>query len=115
MQVARDLGFYDEFRWAFGVEDAILALGYTGPQIWGINWYGNMSNPDADNFMHPNGKYEGGHAICAVGVNVAEEYFLFANTWGLQFGDRGYAKLRFEHARTLLKEQGEVCIPVLRS
>lgn len=42
-----------------------------------------------------NDKFEGGHAIMIVGYN--EKGFIFRNSWGDSWGDRGYGYLPFEY------------------
>tara|TARA_X000000950_G_scaffold281555_1_gene378452 strand:+ start:174 stop:968 length:795 start_codon:yes stop_codon:yes gene_type:complete len=37
-----------------------------------------------------NEKLLGGHAVMAVGYNDEKEYFIVRNSWGLEWGDRGY-------------------------
>lgn len=115
MQVAKDLGFFDAYHFAFGVDEAILAVGYKGPSVWGINWYEGMFTPDINGFIKPTGKLSGGHAILCDQVNIAEEYFGFSNSWGLGFGLQGRCKLRFEDARMILSQWGEICIPDTRN
>lgn len=46
----------------------------------------------------------GGHAICIVGYNDAEGYFVFKNSWGTDWGDRGYGYLPYEYAKNYCLE-----------
>jgi hypothetical protein len=115
IKAGTEKGWYSEYRWAFGLEDAILALGYYGPGVAGLSWYTGMMKADSNGFIHPTGSIEGGHAILVNGVNVKKEYVRLHNSWGKSFGINGECFLSFDDFGRLLHEQGEFCIPVVRS
>lgn len=120
-----------EYRWGFGVQDALRVIGYRGPVVLGINWYENMYRPDLDNFIHASGEIAGGHAIMANGVHIVRydnklpatwdnvnqdaSYVKLHNSWGAGYGRNGVAFLTVKDLDKLLQEDGEVCIPTLRS
>lgn len=108
-------GFYKEYRWAFGLRDAQLAIGYAGPGVAGLNWYEGMLRPDAKGFIHPTGSIVGGHAIIVRGISLKGEYVLLSNSWGQSWGMNGDCKLSFADFDRLLHEQGEFVIPVGRT
>lgn len=108
-------GSIGSYRWCFSLEDAILAVGYAGPIILGLNWYEGMFDTDASGFIHPTGRWVGGHAIVARGVSVKRKYFLLSNSWGQGWGVGGDCKISFDDLDRLLKEQGEACAPLLRT
>lgn len=129
-----ELGYYSEYRWTGAgtgraLEDLVIAIGYKGPVVLGINWYEDMFNPDPDGLLHPTGRIAGGHAILANAVRVvfhnvpvAERNFeninmqlsrvRLHNSWGPDWGINGEAFLTFEDMDRLLQEGGEACIPV---
>lgn len=109
------MGYLKEYRWAFGLQDLILAVGHAGPAVLGINWYEGMFEPDADGFVRPSGVVAGGHAILCIGVNVKGKYFRLHNSWGRDWGQNGEAKITFDDLSRLLEEQGEACIPLART
>jgi hypothetical protein len=115
IKAGRERGWYPEFRWAFGLDDLVLAIGYKGPAVLGINWYTGMFDPDTSGFLHVTGVIEGGHAILANRVNVQKRYVTLHNSWGLTWGLNGEAKITYEDLDRLLHEQGEACIPVRRA
>lgn len=39
----------------------------------------------------------GGHALCVVGYNDENQYFIFRNSWGTQWGDQGYGYLPYAY------------------
>lgn len=108
------LGFMPEYRWAFGIDDLVLALGYNGPAVLGVPWYTGMFAPDAAGVLHISGRVEGGHAILANGVNVTKRLIRLHNSWGDGWGIGGEALISFDDLDRLLHEQGEACIPILR-
>lgn len=108
-------GYISEYRWAFGLEDLILAIGFHGPAVLGINWYEAMFDPDADGRLHVVGNLAGGHAILANGVSITKRLVRLHNSWGPDWGIDGHAFISFDDLGRLLDEQGEACIPVRRT
>lgn len=109
-------GWMDEYRWAFGLDDLILAVGYKGPAVLGLNWYEGMFQPDPKGYIHPSGSLAGGHAILCRSVNVKQRRFMLHNSWGVGWGSyKGAAWISFEDMDRLLHEAGEACIPVRRT
>lgn len=113
-KISTSLGHYREYRWAFGLQDLILALGYKGPAVLGINWYESMFNPSATGVLSVSGAVAGGHAILANGVSVTKQLVRLHNSWGPNWGINGEAFISFANLARLLNEGGEACIPVTR-
>lgn len=118
-----------EYRWAFSLEDFLLALGNHGPGVLGLNWYEGMFDTDSEGFIRVSGKLSGGHAICAVGVRLFtkegrtreydkldfdKSYVILHNSWGTTWGQGGRCKISLTDLQRLLNEDGEAAIPVLR-
>ena len=108
------LGAVTEYRWAFGLSDLVLAIGYSGPAVLGINWYSGMFTPDSAGLIHVSGDIEGGHAIMANGVSVTKRLVRLHNSWGSTWGQSGNCFIGFDDLSRLLSEQGEACIPTVR-
>lgn len=108
------LGYVREYRWAFSLDETLLAIGYTGPVVLGLNWYGGMWNPDDKGFIHVTGSLSGGHAILAHGVSLKSESVLLRNSWGQSWGVNGGCRISFTDLDRLLHEDGEACVPVGR-
>lgn len=114
IKAGRERGWYTEFRWAFGLNDLILALGYKGPAVLGINWHEGMLDTDQQGYVHADGEIAGGHAILATGVSVTRKFIRFRNSWGKDWGLNGDCLMSFTDVERLLNEDGEACIPVKR-
>lgn len=104
-----------EYRWAFNLNDVILALGYQGPGVFGVNWTNDMFNPDAKGFIKPTGAIAGGHAILVRGVNVKTKTVRLSNSWGTSWGVNGDCFMTFDDFEKALLNDGEFCIPVART
>jgi hypothetical protein len=109
-----DLGHLNEYRWAFGLDDLIMAVGYKGPAVLGINWYEGMFAPDSRGYINVAGDIAGGHAILCNGVSVSARRFRLHNSWGMNWGMGGDTYISFADMERLLYEDGESCIPVKR-
>jgi hypothetical protein len=111
IKAGKELGWYSEYRWAFGLDDVILAIGYRGPVVLGVNWYTGMMQPDRDWYLRVTGIVEGGHAILANQVNVRDRWVGLRNSWGGACNGR----ITFDDLDRLLHEQGEAVIPTKRT
>lgn len=114
-KVLQAAGYFKEYRWATTLNDLILAVGYKGPVVLGVNWYEGMFDADSDGFIHASGNLAGGHCILAYGVSVKGKYVKLWNSWGPSWGVGGACKVSFEDTERLLGEFGEACIPSSRS
>lgn len=117
------------YRWAFGVDDLILTISNHGPAVIGVNWYQGMFRPNAAGFIAPTGRQIGGHAILVRGIvlktttnttptmsniNRDTSYFVMRNSWGRDWGLNGDCYISITDMDRLLRENGEVCVPVIR-
>lgn len=103
-----------EYRWAFGLDDLIGAVGLRGPAVLGIPWTTGMWDTDAAGYVHATGRVVGGHAILAHGVNLPGRYFTLRNSWGRGWGVNGGCRISFDDLGRLLADDGEACVPVRR-
>jgi hypothetical protein len=114
VKAASAMGFYTEYRWAFSEDELLLGVGHRGPALIGCNWYEGMFEPNSRGFITPTGRLLGGHAICIEGVSLSEDAYILCNSWGESWGARGRCRLAREHLRRLMRENGEMCIPLRR-
>lgn len=114
-QVGQAAKLYTEYRWAFGLDDVLLTLGYLGPVVLGVNWHEAMLEPTADGQVSPGTSgVAGGHAILARAVDVKRERVVLRNSWGRGWGVDGDCWLSFADLDRLLHEDGEAMVPVGR-
>lgn len=114
MKTATLSGYYTGYRWAFSLLDLILAIGYAGPVVLGVNWREGMWDPDADGTLHVEGAVAGGHAIMARGVSVTKKLIRLRNSWGPDWGLNGECFVSYADMQKLLDDDGEASIPVGR-
>lgn len=113
-------GLLKEYRWAFGIDDVAAALSAKGPVVLGINWYQDMYEAP-NGILTVGGPLAGGHCILAHRYRLPGTIFKdeaaigLQNSWGTSWGDQGRAWIRASALATLLKTNGEACVPVRRA
>jgi hypothetical protein len=115
IKAAQKLGYILEYRWAFSLQDLVMAVGHVGPAVLGLNWYEEMFDPKSCGHLHIGGEAAGGHAILCKGVNVDQRYFILHNSWGPRWGSSGDARISWDEMDRLLHEDGEAVIPTVRA
>lgn len=135
MQTAAGDGYYTEYRWAGAgsgrvLEDIVQSLANLGPGVFGIAWKQGMYAPDGAGYIWPTGATAGGHAICAVGIELVflpnapaaefayldldRSFIVLHNSWGRFWGQDGRCKITLRSVASLMAQQGEFVIPVVR-
>lgn len=126
LKVMAARGLITEYRWAFDIDDLVLALGHAGPAVLGIPWRDSMMGSDFAGLLDISGTNVGGHAILAMGVLVdeaipghdVEDYVVLWNSWGNDWPHQGYggrAFIRASDLAELLDDAGEAAIPLVRT
>jgi len=110
----KELGYIEEYRWAFNIEDVLYGLGHNGPAVLGLPWYSGMYEPNRAGYIKASGNVSGGHAILARGVNLKKGYVTLRNSWGKTWGKKGDCYITFEQLEFLLKQGGECCFLMKR-
>jgi C1A family cysteine protease len=77
-----------------------LALGY--PFVFGFSVYTDFENDTVAkigelNMPGPKEKLLGGHAVIAVGYDVKSQRFIVRNSWGDNWGIKGYFTMPYAH------------------
>jgi len=107
-------GHLKEYRWAFGLADLVLAVGYAGPAVLGTWWHEGMFDAGECGWLHVTGDRAGGHAYLVNGVSVPDRTFTVHNSWGPTWGTAGEAKIGWDDMERLLHDGGEACVPIAR-
>lgn len=113
------------YRWCFGGDDVLLALGRRGVII-GVAWLDDMFETDADGFIHASGNIAGGHCTYLRGVKVAwqenathdtpkfvdreQTVILGRNSWNRSWGIDGDFKITLSDLDKLLAMDGEAAV-----
>lgn len=74
-----------------------LSSGY--PVVFGVLIFDSFYKTKSDGLIaipKDDEKNHGGHAIVAVGYDNAKRHLIIRNSWGTQWGDKGYAYLPYE-------------------
>jgi hypothetical protein len=130
-----------EYRWAFGVDDLLLALAHLGPMCLATDWLEDMGDPPPTGLLRVSGRKIGGHAYDATGVVLyperstvwrdtgvrGEPLVVGPNSWGPHrsprerpplherpWGRMGYWAMKASDVETLLRRRGEAVVPLDR-
>lgn len=109
MKLLKDFGFIKEYRWETSVDRLLPHILEVSPVVLGTNIYTNMIEPDAEGFIAPIGKIEGGHAYLWNGVDVKKGVARIKYCWSDEWGDKGHVWMKLDDLDRLLKEDGEAC------
>lgn len=76
---------------------SVLAEGY--PIVFGIQIYSSFEYPRNGFISMPrsNDQPLGGHAMCCVGYSDPDRVFIVRNSWGHQWGDKGYCYIPYDY------------------
>jgi hypothetical protein len=108
------IGACDSYQHSFKEKDTYRGIGYNGPCLIGTNCYHGMMCPDAKGFLHPTGKYLGGHGMLLPQICLEQEYVVVRMAWDDTWGNHGEAKLTFKDYNQLRREMGEAAFLVGR-
>lgn len=115
LQILKNEGKLEEYRWAFGEEDLALSVSNLGPAVIGVAWYDSMYHPHpSNNYISPKGRKVGGHAILVAGFDPLNDRYKLWNSWGQKYGISGWAYISRSDMSRLLQEDGEAAIPLQR-
>lgn len=96
------------------VKQVIRALAHQEPVIVGMNVRRNFYQLHQAKYWWPelgNTSPAGGHAMVVVGYDQASSSFLMFNSWGKQWGDEGYIRIKYEDFATFCKYAFIVQLP----
>lgn len=70
------------------------------PMIFGFTVYSSISQADHTGvipYPKPTDKVEGGHAVMCVGFDESAKLLIIRNSWGTEWGDKGYGYLPYDY------------------
>lgn len=113
-KVLKQRGLIAGYRHAFGIKAALGAL-LTEPLSIGIGWYDSMLTPASNGLVciSQDAQVVGGHQIAVTALYPAEQVVGFANSWGPDWGVRGWGFMRWDTLDRLLAEGGDVGVLTL--
>lgn len=117
MLVGREKGWWEEFNWAFNMDELKSAL-RLGPVVLGVEWYDSMYEAP-NGIVTVEGPVAGGHCILLTGYspnyNRRGPMFRWLNSWGSAYGINGSAYIRPDDLKKVLFDAGgEAAVPVGR-
>lgn len=123
-KAAKEMGYINAYHHAFSMRAALKAL-QTGPVITGFGWYDSFDEPDNTGYIEikEGAVIRGGHEVFAYGLHIettSESHIdedlsmvLMQNSWGKDYGQDGSFQMSVATWRRLMKEYGDVTVPVL--
>ena len=85
---------YRMFMWPR--PEQLMAAMQDGPIIAGFQVYEDFQDYTEGVYEHVEGRILGGHGVELIGYDSDEQYWIIKNSWGPDWGEAGYAKLRWE-------------------
>jgi C1A family cysteine protease len=77
--------------------DAIKSALLDGPVPCGMDVYTDFFYYTGDVYQYTWGDYEGGHAVIIIGWNNADGCWIVKNSWGTDWGENGYFKIKYNN------------------
>lgn len=107
----RKLGYIRSWRTAFTLTSALTAL-VVQPISVGLWWPAEFMNPRADGVLKLNRRprYVGGHQIEINGWDPTRQLVRIAQSWGPDWGDKGYGYVSSSDLGRLLDDGGDVTV-----
>lgn len=113
VKVLQTLGLVDSYWWATTAEEIAHTVLTSGPVVVGTEWSESMFSPNASGLV----KFDplsivGGHAWLINGYNVKRKMFRAKNSWGREWGKKGYFSISFDDIQILMQRDGEGCLAI---
>jgi hypothetical protein len=94
----RKLDKYDEVRrtWYVDLQSVKTALAEGLPVIGGFEAYQNLYEYQGGIYSRADGPKRGGHAMCIVGYDDEKRALRIVNSWGTDWGERGFMWMAYD-------------------
>ena len=109
-KVLRTHGFINAYYWAWAADEIVNALLTIGPVVVGTNWTEGMFYPNSEGIISPTGRIAGGHAYLLDGISLSKGLIRIKNSWGREWGNKGFAYISIDNMDVLIRANGEACI-----
>lgn len=109
-KVLQNSGYINGYNWAWDINTTVNAILTLGPVVVGTWWHRDMFYPNKDGLITATGDKLGGHAYLLDGVNTKKKLIRIKNSWGRNWGKKGFAYISFDEMEKLIKDYGEVCM-----
>jgi hypothetical protein len=105
MKARKRIGTY---FFASSIDEAADYVARFGPVVIGTDWYAGMMEPSFSSaVLKPTGKRVGGHAYLWIGVT--SNYAIIRNSWGVDWGRAGDARIKLSDLKAIFGRYGEAC------
>lgn len=111
-KVLKNRGRIDGYAFADTLYQIKTWLLTKGSVVVGTDWYSSMDKTNSDGFVKVKGYLEGGHAYLCVGFSPQDDVLIFANSWGTDWGKKGFFKMYAEEWKPLFENYGEALTAV---
>ncbi|MFZ4713251.1 MAG: C1 family peptidase [Bacteriovoracaceae bacterium] len=81
---------------ASGAVSTVIAALKKGPLITQMNVYSDFVAYSGGIYKSTSSTQVGGHAISLVGYNATERYWIIRNSWGVEWGEKGFARISWD-------------------
>jgi C1A family cysteine protease len=71
------------------------AIAHNGPVIGGLRVYEDFYYYKSGIYQHVTGVFRGLHAVCVIGYNHPQKYWIIKNSWGKGWGDNGFMRIAY--------------------
>lgn len=110
-------GIITDYLWLTGTDQINRCLLEVGPVVVGTDWYNSMFQPSPPApgsgsmiRLDRNSGLAGGHCYLLTGVNLDTGRYRILNSWGVGWGNDGYAYMRITDMAILQADNGEACL-----
>lgn len=103
------------YLWLQNAAQVALTIGYLSAVVIAVPWKQNMMDVDEDGLVHATGDDVGGHCVNLCGFNATSRRFKIQQSWGPDWGVKGFAWLSFDDLNVLLQQSGQAAVTRKRS
>lgn len=89
-----------------GIEEMMRSLSVNGPFLAGVEIFPEWMEERGGKISLPREGEQslGGHAVCVMGYSRTGKFFKFKNSWGENWGERGYGYLSFDYLESYCRD-----------